>query len=149
MDLTGQWADSLLALERLYYLKIIIWGALSILGGSGVITGLLVSRTESRLVRWFAQVTLISGVLAVLAGVWMRHGAGLRDLTAAISLDRWLWFGIGLDTGLVLTGFVLAVCGTRASADWRPGMVGAGIAVIVQGLALALLTLQLSAGVVR
>lgn len=149
MDLTGQWADSLLALERLYYLKIVVWGALSILGGSGVITGLLVSRTESRLLRRFAQVTLASGVLAVLSGFLMRHGADLRDLTAAISLDRWLWFGIGFDAGLVLTGLVLAMCGTRAGAVWRPGMVGAGIAVIVQGLALALLTLQLSAGVVR
>lgn len=149
MDLTGQWADSLLALERLFYLKLILWGALSVLGGSGVITGLLVSRTESPLLRRFADVTLVSGALAVVAGSWMRHGTSLRDLTAAISLDRGLWFGIGFGAGLVLTGVVLAVCGARNGADWRPGTVGAGIAVIVQGLALALLSLQLSAGVVR
>lgn len=149
MDLTGQWADSLLALEQLYYLKIIIWGALCILGGSGIHTWLLVSRTESRLLRRFADITLVSGVLAVLAGFGMRHGAGLRDLTAAIALDRWLWFGVGFDAGLVLTGLVLVGSGMRSSTEWRPGIVGAGIAVIVQGLAFALLTLQLSAGVVR
>lgn len=149
MDLTGQWADSLLALERLFYLKVIVWGALSILGGSGIITWLLVTRTESPLLRRFAHVTLGSGVSAAVGGFWMRHASDLRDLTAAISLDRWLWFGVGLSTGLVLTGFVLAAGGARASAQWRPGLVGAGIAVIVQGLAFALLLLQLSAGVVR
>lgn len=149
MDLTGQWADTLLALERLFYLKIIVWGALCTLGGSSVITWLLVSRTESRLLRRFANITLASGVLAVAAGFWMRHAAGLRDLTAAIWLDRWLWFGVGFATGVVLAGLTLAFLATRASAERRPGMVGAGIAVIVQGLAFALLSLQLSAGVVR
>lgn len=149
MDLTGQWADSLLALERLFYLKLVVWGALCILGGTGVVTWLLVSRTESRLLRRFADVTLASGILAVVVGFVMRASADLRDLTGAVSLDRWLWFGVGVDVGLVLAGATLAICGTRASVAWRPGMVGAGIAVIVQGLAFALLALQLSAGVVR
>lgn len=153
MDLTGQWADSLLALERLFYTKLIVWGALCIVGGSAVITVLLVRRMHSPLLRRFAEVTLASGVFAVLAGLARRSGAALRDLEGAITLDRWLWFGIGLDAGLMLLGATLVACGflwrAQAKAPERLGLAGAGVAVVVQGLALALLSLQLTAGLVR
>ncbi len=149
MDLTGQWADSLLALERLYLLKVIVWGALCVLGGTTVMTWLLASRTDSPLLRRFAEVTLASGAAALVVGFVMRAAAELRDLQAAISLDRWLWFGVGLEVGLVLLGGTLAICGWRLIAPRRLGLVGAGIGIIVQGLAFAVFALQLSAGVVR
>ena len=46
-----------------------------------------------------------------------------------------------------MVGATLALCGWKFGR--RLGLVGAGLGVIVQGLALAVLDLQLSAGIVR
>jgi len=58
-----------------------------------------------------------------------------------------LWLNIGLDAGYVLVGLTLAIVGWKVGR--RLGLVGAGIAVVVQGLALALLDLVLAAQISR
>jgi hypothetical protein len=64
-----------------------------------------------------------------------------------VRLDRFVWLNIGLDAGYVAVGATLALLGWRFGR--RLGLVGAGIGVIVQGLALTVLDLQLASGIVR
>ena len=79
-----------------------------------------------------------------LAGL---HGLELRDLAGATRLDRFLWLNIGLDVGYVLVGLTLLVLGWQLAR--RMGLIGAGLAVIVQGSALALLDLVLAGQISR
>jgi hypothetical protein len=77
----------------------------------------------------------------VLALLGLRALA-LRDLASATRLDRFLWLNIGLDAGYVMVGLTLLIGGWRLAR--RAGLMGAGIAIVVQGLALALLDLVLA-----
>ncbi len=147
MQLTGQWADTLLALERLHILKLTVWAAASILAGTALIAVLRIRRTHSPLLLHFGIQTAAWGAVNLLIALWARTAAELRDRDAAVALDRFVWFNIGLDAGYVLVGATLAISGWVLGR--RLGLVGAGVGVMVQGLALALLDLQLSAGIVR
>ncbi|MFM9014132.1 MAG: DUF6992 family protein, partial [Gemmatimonadota bacterium] len=68
-------------------------------------------------------------------------------LAGAVALDRFVWLNVGLDLGYVLVGLTLALTGWRLGR--RLGLVGAGLGVRVQGRALALLDLQLTARILR
>jgi hypothetical protein len=57
-----------------------------------------------------------------------------RDLARYTELDRTLWLNAGLDAGVTAVGLTLAAVGWYA--DRRLPLVGAGIGVAVQGLAL-------------
>ena len=59
-----------------------------------------------------------------------------------MTLDRFLWLSVGFDAGLVLTGAVLVGAGWATGR--RLGMIGAGTAVVVQGVALAALDLVMA-----
>jgi len=84
---------------------------------------------------------LLIGTFAGLA--W--RDANLRDVAGAARLERLLWMSVGLDVGYVAVGAVLAITAWLLSR--RMGGVGAGTAIVVQGLALLLLDLQF-AGIV-
>jgi len=58
-----------------------------------------------------------------------------------------LWLNIGLDGGYVLVGITLVVTGWRLGGRMR--LVGAGMGVVVQGGALALLDLVLAGQISR
>ena len=62
-------------------------------------------------------------------------------------LDRLLWLNVGLDTGYVMVGLTLVVIGWRLGR--RLGLVGAGLAAVIQGIALALLDLLLASLISR
>ena len=79
--------------------------------------------------------------LAIVAWAW--RGLALRDFAGAQGLVQFLWLNVGLDAGYVAVGLTLALTGWRWGP--RPGAVGAGAAVMVQGLALLLLDLRLVA----
>jgi hypothetical protein len=85
-------------------------------------------------------------VLAIIAAVeW--HGLHLPDLGAASRAERVLWMNIGFDAGFVGMGGVLAACArilTRNAAA-----LGAGTAIVVQGLALLVIDLQFAAAISR
>lgn len=147
MEFTGQWADSLLALERLHLLKLAVWGGLSVLLGSALLAWLRLGRRESAMLRHFAIQTAAWGAVDLALVAWARTGLALRDREAAIALDRFVWLNIGLDAGYVAVGVALALCGWLLGR--RAGLVGAGSGVVVQGLALAVLDLQLAASIVR
>jgi hypothetical protein len=147
MDLSGQCADSLLAIERLHLLKLTLWGALSVVVGTTLVAVFRARPVSSPLLLHFGIQTAAWGVVDLAIVLWARPRVALRDLAGAVSLDRFVWLSTGLDVGYVLVGITLVLCGWRLGR--RLGFVGAGIGVVVQGLALLVLDLQLSVGIVR
>jgi hypothetical protein len=140
-------ADTLLAAERGHLLRLALWGALSVVVGTGVWAVLAARRVRSPLLLNFAIQTGAWGAidLAICAAAW--RSLRLRDLAGAIALDRFLWFNIGLDAGYVAVGATLAIVGWRLSRSLA--LVGAGIGIIVQGTALAVLDLLLASLIAR
>lgn len=140
-------ADTILDAERQHLVRLLLWAGLSILAGTLVFVMLAARRSRSPLLVHFAMQTAGWGVVigAIAAVGW--HGLHLRDLAGAARLERILWLNIGLDIGYVGIGLALAIAG-RALAR-RMSVVGAGTAVVVQGLALLLIDLQFAALVSR
>src|SRR5688500_7458522 len=147
MDLTGQWADTLFAAERVHLLKLGVWSLLSIVAGTTLLAVLRVRALASPLLRHFAIQMLGWGVAVGLIMLWGRSSLELRALAGAVTLDRALWFRTGLEIGAIGAGLALATAGWSSSR--RLGLVGAGLGVVVQGAALALLDLQLSVHLIR
>lgn len=145
--LTGQWADSLLQVEQIHLLKLLAWATLSVTVGTALIALLRARRAESPLLLHFGIQAVAWGIVDGAIALWARQGLVLRDVASAVALDRFVWFNIGLDVGYVGVGATLAILGGRAVQ--RPGLMGAGLGVVVQGLALTVLDLQLAAGIVR
>lgn len=136
----------LLELERAHLLRLSVWAIASV--AAGLVALLWAARATSPPFWRHAGIqSLAWGLvdLGIVALAW--GGLAPRDLTGAIALDRVLWLNIGLDIGYAMVGATLLIFGLRAPR--RPGLVGAGAAVILQGLALAVLDAVLSAAIVR
>lgn len=141
------WADTLEMLERLHLLRLLVWAAASMLAGTALLAWLRAGERHSSLLKHFAIQSVAWGVVdAVIAGVALR-GVAPRDIASATRLDRMLWLNIGLDAGYVFVGITLVVAAWRLGR--RLGLVGAGIGVVVQGGALALLDLMLAVQISR
>lgn len=127
------WADSFLALERAHLARLALWGGASLVAGATLLA-VVWRAARSPLLFHFGLQTLLWGAidLAFAAAGW--NGLALRDLQSAARLDRFLWLNVGLDAGYVGIG------GAIAATSWilgrRMGGVGAGLAIVVQGLAL-------------
>ena len=141
------WADTLLSAEGAHLLRLLLWGAASLLVGTGLLAWLRVGAHRSTLLEQFAIQTAAWGTAVVALAALARASLRIRDLTAATRLDRLLWLNLGLDTGYVMLGLALAVVGWRLAR--HPGYVGAGIAIILQGGALALLDLTFAIQISR
>ena len=101
--------------------------------------------TRSRL--RFGIQTATWGAVELAIGAMAKTSLVTRDLAAATRLDRFLWLNIGLDAGYAFVGVTLAAVGWTLGR--RLGLVGAGIAVVIQGIALALLDLLLASQISR
>jgi len=135
------WADTLETLERLHLLRLLFWAAASMLAGTALLAWLRAGGRHSPLLRHFAIQSAAWGVVdAVIAGIALR-GIAPRDIASATRLDRMLWLNIGLDIGYVLVGVTLAATCWRLGP--RPAGIGAGVGIMLQGLALFLLDLRL------
>jgi hypothetical protein len=141
------WADTLLAAERAHLLRLILWGASSLLVGTALVAMLRIGRPRSSLLKHFGIQTAVWGAVELGVALILLRSLALRDLAGATRLDRTLWMRIGLDMGYVLVGITLAVIGWRAMR--RLGFVGAGIAIILQGTALAVIDLLLAGQISR
>lgn len=141
------WADTLLAAERAHVMRLLAWGGGSVLAGTALLAWLYAGRRRSALLEHFGIQTAAWGAAVLAFGGAARASLGLRDLTAATRLDRLLWLNIGLDGGYVLVGATLIVAGWLLGR--RVGMLGAGLGVVVQGAALALLDLVLASQISR
>ena len=133
--------------ERAHLLRLLAWGVSSVLVGTLVVAVLRARNRRSPLLESFAWQTAGWGAVCMLAGAAFLATLAPRDLASATRLDRLLWLNIGLDGGYVLVGASLILVGARPR--WRLGLVGAGIAVVVQGLALGLLDLLFAARISR
>ena len=141
------WADSLLVLERAHWLRVIVWAAASILAGTAILAWLRAGKRVSPLLQHFALQCAGWGCAEALLGLVLLQRSGVRDLASVTRLDRLLWLNIGLDCGYLMVGSVLIVLGGRLLR--RPGYLGAGIGILVQGLALGVLDLALAAQISR
>ncbi len=138
------WSDTLLTLERAHLLRLLVWGATSMIAGTALLAWLTAAgRSGSVLLRSFSIQTGAWGLVsALIAGLGLLRLAD-RDLVSATRLDRMLWFSVGLDVGIVLVGITLAVTGWLLGR--RLSAVGAGIGVLVQGAGLVVLDLRFAA----
>ena len=141
------WADTLLAVERAHLLRLVVWGGASLLVGSALLALLRVRGIRSSLLDHFGIQTALWGAIDLTLALLGLNRLELRDLAGATRLDRFLWLNVGLDAGYVMVGLTLLVIGWRVAR--RPRLVGAGLAVIVQGSALALLDLLLASQISR
>lgn len=141
------WADTLLAIERAHLIRLVVWGGASLLVGSTLL-GLMRARGHrSALLDHFGIQTMAWGTVELVLAATGLQRLELRDLAGATRLDRFLWLNVGLDAGYVMVGITLLALGWRVTR--RMGLVGAGMAVIVQGAALALLDLVLAGQISR
>ena len=147
MELTGQWADTLLAFEQLFYLKLAVWGVMSLVAGSALLATLRARSRESPVLGGFGLAMAVWGVLEVALALARRHGVVMRDLAAAISLDRSLWFAMGILVGVAMASMLAAALAWHLARRLR--LVGAGVATTVHAIALAVLVLQLIPAIVR
>ena len=141
------WADTLEAFERAHLLRLLAWGAACVLAGTTIAAWLWVGAHRSNLLKHFAIQTAAWGGIEALFALAMWAQIAPRDVAGATRLDRLLWLNIGLDAGYVLVGITLIVAGWRLGR--RLSLVGAGIGVVVQGFALALLDLVLALQISR
>ncbi len=141
------WADTLQDAERAHLLRLLMWAAMSILSGTAVLAWLRARGGTSALLRHFSMQTAAWGAAIALIAAWQLPHLAPRDVGGATRLDRMLWLFIGLDLGAVAVGIVLVALGWRL--ERRLTLVGAGMGVIVQGGALALLDLILAGQISR
>ena len=141
------WADTLQAAEHAHLLRLLVWAATSILAGTAVLAWLRARSVESDLLRHFSIQAAAWGAVIALIAAWQLPHLAPRDIASATLLDRMLWLYVGLDVGTVAVGVALVALGWRFGR--RLTLVGAGMGVIVQGGALALLDLILAGQISR
>ena len=135
------WADSLFAIERGHILRLIFWGAGSVLLGTLLFIMLSWRRVRAPTLTNFAIQTGAWGAVIMAIGFWAWRGLSLRGFAGAQHLVNLLWLNTGLDVGYVMLGATLALAGWRLGP--RPAAIGAGVGIILQGLALFLLDVRL------
>jgi len=140
-SLRGMWADTLLTYEQGHLLRLGVWAVISILGGTVLLAVLTARRLEAPLLKHFAIQTGAWGAVNALIALWAWRGLAMRDFAGTQKLLNILWLNTGLDVGYAAVGLTLVIVGWRW--ERRLGAVGAGLGVVLQGLALALLDLRL------
>jgi hypothetical protein len=133
------WGDTFLAIERAHLLRLCAWGVLSVFAGVIVAT-IAVARqrhdpvARSSLVLQFGIMTALWGVVDLALAALSIHDLHERDVASVIQLGNVVWLNAGFDAGYIGVGATLALCGWLFGR--RLGPVGAGLAVVMQGLAL-------------
>jgi hypothetical protein len=134
------WSDTLMLAERAHLTRLLIWGASSALLATLLLLGAAMRPRATKLLTAFALQTTVWGLgEVVLALVWWRTLVP-RDISGFARLERTLWFGAGLESGMVALGVAIAVIGWFL--DRRYTLIGAGTAIVAQGLALLILSLR-------
>src|SRR5471032_2392737 len=123
------WADTLLAAEQLYLVRLVFWGAASVLVGTALLAWHLIGRRGTSLVQHFAIQTAAWGAAELAAGAAAYTSLALRDVAGATRLDRLLWLNIGVSVGFMLAGVVLVVTGWCVGGARRNSLAGAGMGV--------------------
>jgi hypothetical protein len=134
------WSDTLLLAERAHLTRLVLWGASSVLAGTGLLATLGARRAHAPFLTHFAIQTAAWGVvhLARAAFAWRRLAE--RDLMGATRLANLLWLNTGLDVWYIGAGVTLAIAGWVLGR--RLGAVGGGVGIVVQGVALLVLDIR-------
>lgn len=135
------WADTLQTLEQQHFLRLLAWGAASVLIGTAVLLGVRLARTKAPLATHLAAQCILWGAAVLLWAGLNYQSVPLRDYEAAASLARTLWLLIALEAGAIVLGITFAFFGWTFGR--RIGSVGTGIGVVVQAGALLVLDLAL------
>lgn len=135
------WADSLLALERGHLMRLAVWGIGSASLGTLLLAFLSWRRVSAPLLWHFGVQTALWGAIDGALCLWGFRGLALRDFAGAQQLVNFLWLNTGLDAGYVMLGATLAIVGWRLGP--RPAPVGAGLGIVLQGMALLALDVRL------
>jgi hypothetical protein len=143
------WADTLLAAEQLYLVRLLVWGAASTLMGTALLAWHLMGRRGTSLIQHFGIQTAVWGTAELAFGASTYASLALRDVAGATRLDRLLWFGVGLSVGFVMAGMVLVATGWWVGGARRNSLAGAGMGIVVQGAALCILDLLLATQISR
>jgi hypothetical protein len=133
------WSDTLLAAERSHLIRIALWGVTSACAGLAIVVAITLRRVVAPIVMQFAVQALAWGSLELAHAAVALRGLTMRDVSSATRLDRLVWFTAGIDVGVICVGAVLATLGWVLGR--RLAFVGAGLGVVVQGLALLVLHL--------
>ncbi len=131
------WADSLLGAEQAHLWRLVLWGAASVLVGSGILAAVARRRAEAALLWHFGLQTAAWGAVDLAIAAWASRDLGYRDVDGLRALREFLWLNLGLDAGYVAVGITLGACAWAMGR--RAGALGAGIGVAVQGLGLLVL----------
>ena len=113
-----------------------LWGGGSLVVGALLLLTVARPRRSALLFHFALQTAAWGAVNLVLAASGVR-GLVARELSAATRLDRFLWLNVGLDAGYAAVGVTIALSAWLLGR--RLGGIGAGVAVVIQGLALLLL----------
>ena len=117
------------------------------MAATALATMMAAKRLRSALLRHFALQTAVWGaIIGGIAALGLAN-ATLRDVAGAARLERVVWMNVGLDAGYVAVGATLAI--TAWVLSRRMSLVGAGVGIAVQGLALLVIELQFAAAVSR
>jgi hypothetical protein len=136
----------LLALEQGHLFRLGVWAVGSLLLG-GAMWAWARRAAVPEFWRHAGIQSAAWGAVDLAIAALAAQGLAPRDVAGAIALDRVLWLNIGLDVGYAMVGLTLLAFGLRAPR--RPGLLGAGAAIVAQGVALAALDAYLSAAIVR
>lgn len=134
------WSDTFLLIERGHLLRLIVWGAASVVAGTVLLALAARGATRPPFLHHFGLQTAAWGAIELVLGLLSFRNLAPRDLQDAARLDRFLWLNLGLDTGYVAVGATLAITTWLLGRRW--GGVGAGLAIVIQGLALLVLDAQ-------
>ncbi len=127
------WADTLLAAERMHLMRILAWGALGVTAGSLVGVTLALRGVRAPLIRMFALQSGIWGAAELLMAALAWSALAEREYLAAVHLAGRMWMEVVLEVALILAGTIMSAVGWGRR---RQSVVGSGIAVAVQGVAL-------------
>ena len=128
-------------------LTLLLWGGSSVVCATIIAIMLAGQRRVSPLLAQFATQLAIWGLLAaIVAGIeW--HGIHLRDVASATRVERLTWLRVGFDAGIIGMGIILTAAGRLLARSPRAN--GAGMAIIVHGLALFAIDVQFVSNVSR
>ena len=164
------WSDVVYRAEQLHLLRVLFWGALSVLSGTALLLLVVVRPRSSSLVRQFALQCVAWGSLELVLAGWAYRALALRDVAGSARLERAAWLALGLYVGVIAVGMTIGIAAGRldkrgrsiVSADGPASApeetipsghalsgIGTGMGIGLQGLALAVLQLLFIAGLSR
>ena len=99
LQMPYMWADALQRAEGAHLLRVVAWGAASLLAGTALLAWLRASNRDSRLLHHFAIQSCAWGTVEVAMALELLAGLAPRDLASATRLDRVLWLTVEQQDG--------------------------------------------------